>query len=83
MKVSGKMTKSMATVRKRDLLNYLLIQTFFGNAKGKLFRNNEIRYEGKWKDGKEHGYGKKRDLINNLLILPLFDDTKGKLFLNK
>jgi len=55
MKVSGRMIKSMAKVGKRDLLYPLLIQTFFGNAKGKLFWDNEIRYEGKWKDGKEHG----------------------------
>jgi len=59
MKVSGKMTKSMAKVRKRDLLYYLLIQTFFDDAKGKLFWDNEIRYEGEWKDGEEHSQGKK------------------------
>jgi len=59
MKVSGKMTKSMAKVRKSDLLCVLLILTLFDDSKGKLFWNNEIEYEGEWKDGKEHGQGKK------------------------
>jgi len=60
MKASGKMTKSMAKVRKSDLLCYLLIQTLFNDSKGKLFWDNEIRYEGEWKDGKKHGQGKKK-----------------------
>jgi len=59
MKESGKMTKSMARVRKSDLLCVLLILTLFDDSKGKLFWNNEIEYEGEWKDGKEHGQGKK------------------------
>ena len=59
MKASGKMAKSMVKVRKSDLLYYLLILPLFDDAKGKLFYNNEIEYEGEWKDGEKHGQGKK------------------------
>jgi len=59
MKVSGKMTMSMAKVRKSDLLYYLLIITSFNDSIGNMFYDNGDRYEGEWKDGKRHGKGKK------------------------
>jgi len=55
MQVSGKMAKTMAKVQKRGSLYVFLIGTFFGNAKGKLFSNNQIRYEGEWKDNEKCG----------------------------
>jgi len=59
MKVSGKMTMSMAKVRKSDLLYYLLIITSFNDSIGNMFYDDGDRYEGEWKDGKRHGKGKK------------------------
>jgi len=59
MKASGKMEKSMAKVRKSDLVYDLLILTLWNDSLGKLFYNNEIEYEGEWKDGEKHGQGKK------------------------
>jgi len=59
MMVSGKMTMSMAKVRKSDLLYYLLIITSFNDSIGNMFYDNGDRYEGEWKDGKRHGKGKK------------------------
>jgi len=32
----------------------------FDDSIGKWFWNNGDRYEGEWKDGKEHGQGKKQ-----------------------
>jgi len=59
MMVSGKMTMSMAKVRKSDLLYYLLIITSFNDSIGNMFYDDGDRYEGEWKDGKRHGKGKK------------------------
>ena len=59
MKVSGKMTKSMAKVRNKSLLYDLLILTLFDDSIGTQFGNDGNRYEGEWKDGKKHGQGKK------------------------
>ena len=42
MKASGKMEKSMAKVRKSDLVYDLLILTLWNDSLGKLFYNNEI-----------------------------------------
>jgi len=60
MKASLKMAKSMAKVRNKWLLYDLLILTLFDDSIGKLFWNNGDKYEGKFKDGKEHGQGKKQ-----------------------
>jgi len=60
MKVSGKMAKSMAKVRKSYLFYDLLIQTLLDDSKGKEFWNNGDRYEGEYKNGIIHGKGKKQ-----------------------
>jgi len=41
MKASGKMAKSMAKVRKSDLVYDLLILTLFDDSIGKWFRNGD------------------------------------------
>ena len=47
MKANGKMTKSMAKVRKSDLLYDLFILTlYFDDSLGKWFGKNRSRYEG-------------------------------------
>jgi len=55
MKVSGKMIKSMAKVRKRDSLYDFLIRTLFDDLKGMWFGYYGIIYEGEWEDDKKHG----------------------------
>ena len=50
----------MAKVRNKWLLYNLLILTLFDDLIGEWFGNNGNRYEGEWKDGKEHGQGKKQ-----------------------
>jgi len=61
MKASGKMTKSMAKVRKSDFLYDLFILTLYlDDSLGKWFENNGDKYEGQWKDDKKHGQGKKK-----------------------
>jgi len=61
MKESGKMTKSMAKVRKKWFALYdLLILTLFDDFLGKYFWSNGESYEGEWKDDKKHGQGKKQ-----------------------
>ena len=60
MKESGKMTRGMVTVRNKWFIEWLLlILTLFNAFLGKHFYNDEVRYEGEWKDDKKHGQGKK------------------------
>ena len=62
IKESGKITKYMVKVRKKDSLNDLLILALFIVSIGIYFWSNGDRYEGEWKDDKMHGYGKKMEL---------------------
>jgi len=64
---------------KSDFLNDLLLLPFFNAFIGEYFWNNGVRYEGEYKDGKQHGQGNKSDL----LILRLLNDLIGKYFWNK
>jgi len=54
MKVNGKMPKSMAKVRKKLFMLWLIL-ILFDDSKGKWFGNNGDRYEGEWRDGNMHG----------------------------
>jgi len=74
MKVSGKMIKSMAEVRKRDSLYDFLIRTMFDDSKGKWFGYFGIIYDGEWKDDKNHGQGKKE--VINLCLIDFFNIVK-------
>jgi len=59
MKVNGKMVNYTAKVRKKWLIYYyLFFLKLFDHSIGKMFYDDEDRYEGEWKENKKHGQGK-------------------------
>jgi len=69
MKESGKMTKSMAKVRKKRFVEWYMDSNIFNAFKGKKISKYGDFYEGEWKDGKQNGQGTKNDLLTQ----PLFN----------